>query len=91
MDKSFCLLTVANFTTTFKKQQTTAPPTDLSICLSVYMHTQNYLEAKYGVCKYPPFCIYNTAQHGQIAGRFLLLDILSALSNREGHFAWSLR
>lgn len=37
-----------------------------------------------------PFCLYNTAKHGQRAGRLLLLDILFALSNREGHFAWSL-
>lgn len=57
----------------------------------IYIHIHNYLEAKCCVCKHPPSRIYNTAKHGQKARRFLLLDILSALSNREGHFAWSLR
>lgn len=53
----------------------------------LYIH--DYLEAKHCVFKHL-FCLYNTAKHGQRAGRLLLLDTLFALSNREGHFAWSL-
>lgn len=92
MDKSFCLLTVANFTTTSEKQQTEPPPAQMrERQIDRDMHKQLYLEAKHGVCKYPAPCICNTAKHGQNAGRFLLLDTLPALSNREGHFACSLR
>lgn len=55
------------------------------------IHPHVYIpESKHRVCKHPPSCLHNTAKHHQKAGRFLLLDTLAALSNREGHFAWSL-
>lgn len=44
-------------------------------CRHIYVYTHDYLEAKYGVCKHPPPCIYNTAKHDQKAGRFLLCTV----------------
>lgn len=59
--------------------------------IDIDTYTCTHTGTKHRVCKHPPSCVYNAAKHHQKAGRFLLSDTLPALSNREGHFAWSLR
>lgn len=75
---------VANFTTTFQKQQTAAPQS-----LQIYRHAYTQLLGSPAVCLQTSTALHlQYCKTGQKAGRVLLLDILSALSNTEGHFAW---